>query len=145
MKRTTIFPVISILFILLIAKGFPIFIKDRLVAKLIKSEASVNRKLPREIDKYTTLIEVKMGPGLKVEQVYQVFNIDVTRLDSSGLDKYNKDVYKRNYEYLMKQPQAKLFRKYGGQYLISSLDKSDSLFSQVPISFKTERPALQKK
>ncbi len=139
MKRTTFVPVIIMILFLLILRGVPLLVKDTLISKLKKSEAAVNRKLPRSIDSFTTLIEVKMGPGLKVEQIYQVYNIDASRIDSTALSIYKEKTYKRSYEHLMKQPQAKLFRRYDGEYIITSMDRNDSVFSQIPIKFETKR------
>ncbi len=139
MKRTTFVPVIILIFFLLILKGVPLLVKDTLISKLEKSEAVVNRELPRSIDSFTTLVEIKMGPGLKVEQIFQVYNIDASRIDSSELKSYNEKTYKRNYDNLMKQPQAKLFRRYGGEYVITSMDKNDSVFSQLPIRFEMKQ------
>ncbi len=116
-------------------KVAPYYIRHKLTGKLISSESSANSMLPLSVGKDCSLIQIKMGPDLRIEQIYHFSDIDSDTMSSEYLKEFDSHTYETSYERFSAQKQLRLFRKYGGVFVVSSVDKNKKGFSKVHVEF----------
>lgn len=127
--------IIAILVVLFI-KGTPFYLRHKLAKELIENEEKMNKSLPVAVSETCSLIKIKPGPELHIEYVYKFTDKDADTMSSTFIEEFDSLTYSSAIEKFIQNKKLRLFRKYGGEILLTSQDSKSKTFSQVPIKFE---------
>ncbi len=117
----------------------PLYLRYKLTEQFISKESYVNSSLPIAVEDGCVLSQIKMGPDLRIEYIYQFEKLDNDTMSREYLTRFDSLTYAGNYERVRSTSEFRLFRKYGGVVVVTSNDSNNEQFSQVTVEFEMMR------